>query len=118
MGDRIIRAGKLDRVVTFQRHVAPNEFDSAGSGSWQTVATVRARVDDLLPGHSERMDEVVNIASRPSRIQIRFRTDISPDMRILYGARVMQIIAGPAEIGRRLGLELMAQDYSTQGNAA
>jgi hypothetical protein len=29
----------------------------------------------------------------------------------------MQITAGPAEIGRREGIELMAVEYSTQGGA-
>lgn len=118
MGDRIIRAGRLDRTITFQRQVAADGFDGAGSGLWVNVATVQAEIEDILPSRSERMADVVSIASRPARIRIRFRTDLSADMRILYGARKMEIMAGPAEIGRRAGLEVIAQDYTTHGNTA
>ncbi len=39
-------------------------------------------------------------------------------MRFLIGNRIMQIIAGPAELGRREGLEFMVEEYSPAGNAA
>ena len=108
----------LDRTITFQRPVADTSFDGAGSGTWEHVATVRANVKDMRSARAERMAEVVNVASHPSMILIRYRADITSDMRILYGDRTMQIMAPPVELGRREALELMAQDYSTAGNAA
>jgi SPP1 family predicted phage head-tail adaptor len=113
-----MKARDLDRRITFQREVPSTDFDGAGSSSWETVATVSANVQDVLPSRGERMAEVVNIASRPARVRIRYRSDITADMRILYDARVMQIVSGPAELGRREGIELLATDYSTSGNAA
>jgi head-tail adaptor len=107
----------LDREITFVRAIPSSDFGSAGSETMEAVATVRANIEDVLPSRAERMLDVVNIASRPARIRLRYRDDITADMRIIYGARMMQIVSGPAEIGRREGLELMAQDYSTQGNA-
>lgn len=108
----------LDKVITFVRAVPSDDFDGAGSETIETVATVRANVQDTLPSRAERMADVVNIAARPARIRCRFRDDITADMRIIYGSRTMEIVSGPAELGRREGLELMAQDYSTAGNAA
>jgi len=108
----------LDRTITIQRPVADTSFDGSGSGTWEDVATVRANVKDMTIARAERMAEVVNIASRPATILIRHRDGITADMRIIYGDRVMQIISGPAEIGRREALQMTAQDYSSSGNAA
>jgi head-tail adaptor len=114
-----LAAGDLDRVIRIERKAAGAAgFMSAGQSQWEEVATVPAQVQDVLPSRAERAAEGVTIASRPARIRIRFRPDITADMRIIYGARVMQIVAGPAELGRRAALELMAQDYSTAGQPA
>ena len=108
----------LDRTITFQRPVADTSFDGAGSGTWVDVATVRANVKDARMAKAERMAEVVNIAARPATIIIRYRDDITPDMRVIYGNRTMQIVGSIVELGRREGLEITGQDYSTAGNAA
>jgi SPP1 family predicted phage head-tail adaptor len=108
----------LDREITFVRALPSSDFDGAGSETTENVATVRANIEDVLPSRGEQMAQVVNIASRPARIRIRYRDDITANMRVIYGARTMEIVAGPAEIGRREGLELMVVEYSTRGNAA
>jgi SPP1 family predicted phage head-tail adaptor len=126
----IIRPGDLDREITFQRKQAaptsapvpggptnPN-FMKAGKEAWTDVATVRAEVQEMLPSRGERLVEGMSIAQRPARIRIWYRDDITADMRIIYGTRTMEIMADPIELGRRNGLELMAQDFSTAGNAA
>jgi head-tail adaptor len=48
---------------------------------------------------------------------MRYRSGITSDMRVIIIERgmTMQIIAGPAEIGRREGIELIAAEYSTGG---
>lgn len=113
-----IDARKLDREITFQRKVPDDSFNGAGKESWAPVATVWAQVQDVLPSRAERIAEGLSIANRPARIRMRYRDDITPDMRIIHGSRVMQIFAGPAELGRQDGLELMAEDYSTAGDGA
>ena len=112
----MITASRLKRRITFQRKNPSTDFDGAGSESWTDVATVAAEVEDVLPSRGEKSNGVVNVERRPARIRVRFRKDITADMRIIFGTRVMQITAGPAELGWRNGLELMAEDYSTQGN--
>ena len=114
----LIDARRLDRRVRIEKPVADDAPDGAGSGSWVPVATVWAEVQDVRPGRAERLDEGLNIATRPARVIMRWRSDVTPAMRIVMGDRIMQIIGGPAELGRRDGLELLVEDYSTAGNAA
>lgn len=114
----MIDARKLDRRVRIERPVDDEEFDGAGSGSWVLVAEVWANVQDVLPSRAERLHEGVNVAARPARIRMRYRRDIDSSMRFVMDGRVMQIVSGPAELGRRVGLEFMAEDYSVAGNGA
>ena len=115
----IIRSGDLNRRITFQaKGAATGGFMGAGQREWEPVATVWAQVIEMLPSRGERLVGELNIAQRPSRIRIRYRTDITADMRIIYGTRTMEIMAPPVELGRREGLEIMAQDFSSAGNAA
>lgn len=113
-----MRAGDLDRRLTIERPIADTSFAGAGSGTWEHVADVWASVVDALPSRGERLADGINVTSRPARVRIRFRTDITADMRFVMGARIMQIVAGPAELGHREGLEFMVEDYSSAGNAA
>lgn len=91
---------------------------SAGSGSWEPVAVVWASVEDALPSRAERLADGINVASRPARVRMRYRDDLNAAMRFVIGSRIMQIVAGPAELGRRDGLEFMVEDYSVAGNPA
>ena len=113
-----MKAGQLDRRIRIERPVSDDSFKGAGSGSWALVATVWAEVKDVLPSRGERLAEGINIAARPARVRIRWRNDVTPAMRFVMGARVMQIVAGPAEIGRREELQFMVEDYSTAGGGA
>jgi SPP1 family predicted phage head-tail adaptor len=108
----------LDKEIRIERKVADTSFEGAGSETWEEVATVRANIEELRVARSERMSEVVNVAARPARVLIRMLDGIDSSMRIIYGARTLEIVAGPVELGRREGLEMMTQEYSTRGNPA
>lgn len=110
--------GTLDRRIRIERPVADASFDGAGSGTWELVATVWANVQDALPSRAEKLGEGINMAARPARVRMRFRADVTPDMRFVMGARIMQIISGPAELGRREALEFMVEEYRPAGNPA
>ena len=111
-------ARKLDRRVLIQRPVPDDSFDGAGSGQWVDVATVWANVEDALPSRAERLADGINVASRPARVRMRHRSDVTSSMRFVVANRIMQIVAGPAELGRRDGLEFMVEEYSPAGNGA
>lgn len=110
--------GTLDRRIRIERPVADESFDGAGSGTWEPVATVWANVQDALPSRGERLADGINVAARPARVRMRFREDVTPDMRFVMGSRIMQIISGPAELGRREALEFMVEEYRPAGNPA
>jgi len=111
-----LAAGDLDRQITFQARVqVQNSGSGAYSYTWDDIVTVWAQVQDVLPSRAENVADNVNLARRPARIRCRYRSDITSDMRILYGSRTLQIVSGPVEIGRRDGLEMMAEEFSTSG---
>ena len=115
----ILDARKLDRAIDIERPVPGQDADAAGSGTWAAVARgVRAEVQDVLPSRVSAGDQAMMTATRRARVRMRYRPDLDASMRFVMGARVMQIIAGPAEIGRREGLEFMVEDYTPAGNAA
>lgn len=113
-----LTAGELPDFIRIERPVADSSLDGAGSGSWQLVDEVWAGVVDMLPSRGEKLAEGINVASRPARVRMRIRHDIDSSMRFVMGDRVMQIIAGPAEIRQRSGVEFMVEDYSSAGNGA
>ena len=115
--------GNLDRLIRIERPVADNSFDGAGSGQWEKVdEDVWCSIDDSLPGNAEKAG-VVTTTTRRARVRMYFRTDITSNMRFVettdgVDGRAMQIVSGPAEIGRRDGLEFMVENYSPAGSAA
>lgn len=114
-----MKAGNLDRRIDIERPLAGEGLNDAGSGTWEPFARkVWASVVDALPSRGERLVEGINIAARPARVRIRYRDGITTDMRFVMGARIMQIVSGPAELGRREALEFMVEDYSPAGNPA
>lgn len=113
-----IDAGSLDRRITFEARVESQGGPyNRKSVVWAPHATVWAQVRDLLPGRAEYVEQGLAMQRRPCRIRLRWRGDITGDMRIDYGGRKLRIIAGPVELGRRVGLELTAEEYSSEGLA-
>lgn len=111
---------ELDKRIRIERPIADASFAGAGSDQWAKVAEVWAGVRDMLPSRGEKLANGINVAARPARVRMRYRDGITPDMRFVLlrkgqPERIMQIVSGPAEIGRRDGLEFMVEDYSTVG---
>jgi head-tail adaptor len=124
--------GNLDRRVRFERPVAAVGFNGAGSGTWALVCEVWANVQDMLPSRGERIADGVNVSNRPARVRVRYRDGLTSTMRIVVGRnvkdadghpqwqadRILQIVSGPAELGRRETMEFMAEEYRPAGNPA
>ena len=114
-----MRAGTLDSQIRIERKVVTRDPDyNTEVVTWAEFATVWAEVRDVLPSRSESVQQSVDIAQRPSRVRMRYLAGITPDMRVVLlddGNRPAAIVAGPAEIGRREGIELMVTAYSTGG---
>jgi head-tail adaptor len=76
-----------------------------------------AEIVDVPPSRSEAVTMGLSVARNQTRIRIRWRGDITSDMRVtVHGDTdvVYQIVGGPAEIGgRKDGLELVLERYSS-----
>lgn len=126
-----LAAGELDKQIRIERPVAAAAFKGAGSGSWALVeGDVWAGIRDMLPSRGEKLAEGINVTTRPARVRMRYREDVTTAMRFVLGAtvtddvvdysgaRIMQVVAGPAEIGTRDGVEFMVEEYRPAGNGA
>lgn len=116
-------ASRRNKRLLIERPVRDTSFEGAGSGTWARVGEVWASVVDVLPSRGERLSEGLNIATRPARVRMRHRSDITPDMRLsLLNAgqpiRVMQIVAGPAAVEETHEIEFMVEEYRPAGNGA
>ena len=113
-----MKAGDLDRKITIlaEQETKDEIYGSTVTDGWELVATVSAQVQDILPSRAGRVAEGININRRPARIRMRYRTDVSLANRIQFEGRQLRIVAGPAEIGRREGIELICEELSTEGD--
>ncbi|QQV76525.1 head-tail adaptor protein [Sphingomonas aliaeris] len=112
------RASRYNRRLAIEKPVPNTALTGAGSGTWTAVGGVWAEVQDVLPSRGERFDGGINLATRPARVRMNYRTDITTAMRFVMGSRIMQIISGPAEIGFKEEIEFMVEDFSLAGNGA
>lgn len=113
-----MRAGTLDREITFEAPTATQGGPrNRQTITWGAHATVLAQVQDVLPSRAESIADGLAIQRRPCRIRCRWRDDITSAMRIDFEGRKLRIVSGPVEIGRRAGLEMMAEEWSTEGVA-
>lgn len=117
-----MRAGQYDRRISIEAKTSTVDPEyGTETVTWTTFASrISAQVQDVLPSKSESAADGIVIAVRPARVRIRYMSGITSDMRLVLHDttdRTMQIIAGPAELGRREGIELMVTEYSTQGGA-
>lgn len=113
-------SGALDRRIRIeQRSVTQDPEYGTEVVQWVEFATVWANVQEVLPSRSESLSEGIRIAQRPARVRMRYMTGVDSSMRLVYldRDRVMKIVTPPVEMGRKDGLEMMAVDFSTAGDA-
>lgn len=114
----VLRAGDRDTLVRFERPVAVPGFRGAGKGAWELVAEEWVELRDQLPSRTEAPAGGLPVLLRRARLRMEWRDDITADMRVVVGASILQIIAGPATVGRRAALEMMVEEYRPAGNPA
>lgn len=114
-----VHSGKRDTLITFRERTGTQD---SGTGAWSyawrdllTNPDEWAEVQDVLPSRSEDVADNIDIQRRPCRIRTLFRDDIDSKMRVTFDGRTLEIIAGPVELGRRDGLEMICEELSTQG---
>ena len=102
----MIDAGKLDRVVTFERLTEAVRLSGAVAKTWTPFLTVRAEVREIQTdeapvsfGQAERQALVFVVRWNP--------VQITPGDRVILGGRAFDI-KQIADLGRRDGWKLMA----------
>jgi len=109
--------GVLDRRVNIEQKVVTQDATYGTEViTWTLLATVWANVQDALPSKSESVLQGLAVALNQVRVRIRYRSDVNSAMRITIKGdtdRVLQIVGGPSELGRRDGIEIMCESVST-----
>lgn len=112
-----MRIGKLDTQVRVERPVQTTDPDFGGNAgaTWETVITCWAGITDITSRMQEETKQDLRLLKRPCRVETRYLPQIDATMRLVVldrDDRILQIVSKPAEIGRKEGLEFMAEDYT------
>lgn len=98
-----MRAGKLNRRIAIQGVTSTSDSTTGQvTDAWVTSTTIWAHIDPLnaleVASAGQTEEHITH------RVTIRYRADISPQMRFLYGTRVFNVhrILDPDEAHREL----------------
>lgn len=87
--------GDLRHRITLQECVSGQDEAGQPVQEWQDVATVWGAVEPLRGREYFAAQQVQ--AEVTTRIRIRYRKGIRPEMRVLYDGRIFQIVAPPID---------------------
>nr|PZN87051.1 MAG: head-tail adaptor protein [Pseudomonadota bacterium] len=106
-----LRIGALRRRLRLE---APSYTSDEGGGAivaWNPVTTLWAEVIPLSGGEELRADGLQSIAKY--EVRIRYRADISPEMRFVFDGRVLEIQAVRDIEGRRRWLSCLCEELGS-----
>jgi SPP1 family predicted phage head-tail adaptor len=110
-----MQIGKLDSYVRIEKKQTAQDPNYGSQViTWVEYRTVWARIDDVTTRQQESTETNLRLLKRPCRVTMRYDNGIDSTMRIVVLDRdnqILQIVSKPAEIGRREGIEFMAEDY-------
>ena len=103
-----MRAGNLRHRIKFQR--PPGELDEYNEpeGDWVDVTNVWADVKGL--NGKEKLVALQVQGEITHEITIRYRTDITPDMRAVCGTRIFDITPPVDPDGRKCELRILCKE--------
>lgn len=111
-------SAQLNRRIRIEKKQVTKDADYGTEViTWVTHAEVWARVLDILSGNQESRVDVLKELKRPCKIQARYNSTITADMRIyiIDRAAYMQIVSKPAEIGNKYLMEFLCEEYQSDG---
>lgn len=106
-------AGKLRHRVTIQQLVKADDGYGGIVETWQDVATVWATVEPLRGSERYRAQQVQSELTH--KVTMRYRPGVKPQMRLLYGDRVLEIEAVIDVEERHRWLELLCSEVVQDG---
>lgn len=110
-------AGELNRRVTIEAPTIARDGAFGGetiAEPWPVLATVWARVTEIITDESDAGG--VRVGLRRAVFRIRYRSDVNVTtaqrMRIGYAGRKFRLIGDPTEVGQKEALDMLAEAYS------
>jgi len=100
-------AGQLKNKVTLQAQVDTVDTIGQPINDWVDVATVWAHIRHLSGVESIKAGADVSVSK--ASIRIRYRSDITPAMRVLFGSTVYQINAVLPDAAGREYVDLLSE---------
>jgi SPP1 family predicted phage head-tail adaptor len=110
----MLNSGLLNRRITVEKAtVTRSASTGAEVKTWATLGgEVWAQVIESATASDEKLQNGVATYSRPTRVRIRYRSDINNTMRLnLGGSRLLEIV-GVAVMDRDRGMELACREWS------
>lgn len=109
--------GRLDRFCRIERkQVAKDPVFNTEIITWVLVATAHCHFDDVSATRALFVQDGIALAQNPVKVLMRYRTDIDKTMRLVVqrpNTMVYNIIAGPVEVGNKIGIEMMVEEATS-----
>lgn len=112
-GWQTLTTGDLREQVTIRKRTVTKSPTGADVETWSDRATVRAAVEQGVyranEGYSFGLRQIV--AQNPTRVTVRWRTDVSVRDQVLWNGRTLNVEAvRDPEAGRRRWLEILCTE--------
>ena len=106
-----MRAGMLRHRVTLQRFQQGQDAYGGPVETWEDVATVWASLEAMSGREFFASQQAQSEVTQ--RIRIRYRADVTADMRVIHNGKVFNIVA-PLPDNRGRELVLMCREVSSE----
>jgi len=114
----VIPRGELDTFARLERQRPGDGFSDAGEGAWELVDQIWVGLRDDLPSRRSAPTDGFPASGRRTRVRMDWRDDVAVGMRLVVGDRTVKLVAGPAELGRRAGIEFAGEEPRPGGYPA
>jgi len=107
-------AGLLNKRITIEKATVTRDANTGAQiKSWGTLGNAAwAQVIESATGSDEQLKGPMATYAKPTRIRMRYRSDIDNTMRVNLGSSRLLEIIGVAMMGRKDGLELACKEWS------
>lgn len=109
----MMKIGKLRHRITLQEYIATRDSFGAEVEAWVDIGTVWASIEPLS-GREFFAAQQVN-AEVSTKITLRYRTGIKPEMRVLFAGRVFEIVSVINLEEKNIQLVLMCEEVLSSG---
>lgn len=104
----MVLAGKMRQRIRIEQPVLTPDGLGGATRAWQTVTTVWGEIISGGGNESSRAGQLSSVVTH--RITLRWRADITPEMRVVFGTRVFAIRAIIERDGKRRSIELLTEE--------